>query len=360
MQNTEARYNNFTLLRLLLATLVILSHSLQIAAGGPSGDPLVRLTGNFNLGDIAVDAFLVISGFLITQSWEGAPRPKEFLAKRIARIYPGFVLCGLLCGLVAAPMMFGWKAYYSVFPWTSLVAWLLVLQFHGPTIVDNVHDTTWPFNGPTYSVFYEFLCYLGLLVLGWSGLLGKRFAVPLVYAATALVFLFRTNLVAVNNAFYVEYVFIPLIMVRFAIFFLAGVIYYQYRKSIRFNLTGYAVAGLVAGTALFLGDTGSVLLSLSLPYLVFGAAFAPVGWLRRCSKAPDISYGTYLYAWPIQMELHNRFLGLSAMTCFFLATGLAYACGFASWELLEKRALKLAHRGKSRPITSPPAEPALK
>src|SRR5215831_10545430 len=87
--------NNFTVLRLLAALLVIWSHNAVIAHGmaALTGDPELQgafyhLTG-ISLGRLAVNAFFVMSGFLLARSLALRPSPLAFVSARVLRIYPG-------------------------------------------------------------------------------------------------------------------------------------------------------------------------------------------------------------------------------------------------------------------------------
>src|SRR5688500_730215 len=86
------RQNNFDFLRLALAVLVILSHSYYLVSGTEDSEPLMRASrGQIEMGALAVNFFFIISGFLITHSWFSAPRVRDYLKKRVLRIFPGFV-----------------------------------------------------------------------------------------------------------------------------------------------------------------------------------------------------------------------------------------------------------------------------
>lgn len=79
MNNTLHR-NNFDILRLLLAICVMIFH-------------IGRMYGNENLslfpGTLAVQAFFIISGYLITESFERSRTLKDYSIKRLRRIAPG-------------------------------------------------------------------------------------------------------------------------------------------------------------------------------------------------------------------------------------------------------------------------------
>src|SRR4051794_34755403 len=82
--------NNFNFLRLLFASLVILTHSVELVDGSPRREPLQQLRLPWTVSHLAVDGFFLLSGYLIAQSWIREPHLLRFLWKRVLRIYPGF------------------------------------------------------------------------------------------------------------------------------------------------------------------------------------------------------------------------------------------------------------------------------
>jgi len=90
---TESDDNNFTLLRLALALMVVLGHAKLLSGTAWPHFP-------FNLADAAVDAFFVVSGFLITGSYQRCHGLWSFYVRRIFRLYPMY-LCIVLAQTVA-------------------------------------------------------------------------------------------------------------------------------------------------------------------------------------------------------------------------------------------------------------------
>jgi peptidoglycan/LPS O-acetylase OafA/YrhL len=90
---SESRDNNFDVLRLSAAALVLVSHSFALTG---RHEPLAPHT----LGTVGVEIFFVVSGFLVTRSWVGDPSFRAFMGKRIRRIFPGLIAAVLATGLV--------------------------------------------------------------------------------------------------------------------------------------------------------------------------------------------------------------------------------------------------------------------
>ena len=76
-QDPERR-NHFTVLRLFLASLVIVGHAAELTDGNTSRELFHRMGARLTAGDFAVDAFFVISGYLILQSWSQQPTCARF------------------------------------------------------------------------------------------------------------------------------------------------------------------------------------------------------------------------------------------------------------------------------------------
>lgn len=81
----------------------------------------------------------------------------------------------------------------------------------------------------------------------------------------------------------------------------------------------------------------------------------------------DVSYGMYLYGWPVQQVVRAS-LGEGARwaAVFAWSAPIALLLGFASWHLVEKRALRLKERSVSArwlgrrvlvPVERAPADP---
>ncbi|KAL0630303.1 hypothetical protein Q9L58_010850, partial [Maublancomyces gigas] len=166
-----SKENNFDLLRLLAALLVVFSHSYPIS-GLASAEPIGRWTGYRDGGNFAVCVFFVISGFLVTRSLE-RNSVGAYLAARALRILPGLALVVViqtfLVGLIfttlpasdylAHPATFDGLRSILVFD----VRFALPGVFQGHPMDGVVNGSLWTL--PVETGFYLLLPLLGLTTL---------------------------------------------------------------------------------------------------------------------------------------------------------------------------------------------------
>jgi peptidoglycan/LPS O-acetylase OafA/YrhL len=75
-------------------------------------------------------------------------------------------------------------------------------------------------------------------------------------------------------------------------------------------------------------------------------AFRTPASLRRLAAPGDVSYGVYVYAFPVQQSLSALWgSALSPGAMFALAAPITYALALLSWRLIERPALRLRRRG---------------
>ncbi|MGY2049901.1 acyltransferase family protein [Methylobacterium sp. JK268] len=343
----EARANNIGLLRLVLAALVVVSHAPELVDGDRSREILTRLFGTLSFGEVAVDGFFLLSGYLITRSVLGSASLPEFLGKRVLRIYPAYLVSSLVCIAVVAPLAGGDLGSVRI---PDMLGRLLVLGV--PSVPHVFGGLPYPvLNGSAWTIAYEFGCYLLAAGLGLCGALGpnRRFLAMLAVLAAACALRWHPafdpadpRLFKLGTAF------------RFALIFCCGGAFFLYRDRIAYRAGRAAAAALLLAALLFHPLLAEPALTVLGGYLLFGFAFAvPAGRLARLAQETDISYGLYLYAWPIQnlVVMQDR----TAPPWVVALVGLAGASllGLLSWHLVERPAL--ARRAALLRLTRPPA-----
>lgn len=315
--------NNFHFLRLLLAILVILAHSPILVDGDRHREPLTWAFGtDINIGDVAVDGFFLISGYLIAMSWLADPSLVRFLLKRLLRIMPGFTVAVLVSVVVVGPL--GDPDWWSHFRPRVFVSKLAILSLSG--LPESFPGSHYPaVNDPTWTIRFEVACYVLVAGLGVLGLLRRRW----------------TLLVITGGCLIYSIIASPQPIRRFIPLYLAGTCFYLFRDVIRYTARGSALAVV----AFVVCQNNSAVAHAMMPilggYLLFAAAFAPSPLLRSFGTRPDISFGVYLYAWPIAKLLIWRSPDLPLWTLNISTILLAVAAGLASWYAVEFPALRL-------------------
>jgi peptidoglycan/LPS O-acetylase OafA/YrhL len=351
------RQNNFDALRLIAAVAVIFSHSFLIAEGTQNNEPLILLTGNQSiLGLVGVFVFFAISGFLVTQSFEQTPNPLHYFAKRALRIFPGLVMATLVSAFVLGPLVTtlplgGYlsrpEPYGYVFG--NMLLDQTVHQLPGVSFADN--PVGLEINGSLWTLRLEFTMYVMVLALGLLRLLTVRTTLLLlVFGIACLRFEMLYPLEKWGWFFELFSGWGWLVG-----FFAAGMLLYKLRQT-------RILDGRVALLAL-VGLVLSIPLRQFIPlFPVFGCYLAL--WLALSPRLPvipaarfgDLSYGLYIYGWPVEQAVVWLFGGRAAWwQVFLVALPAAAALAFLSWHLVERPMLRLKPGGRRTVASYAPA-----
>lgn len=327
------RANNFDTLRFCAAMAVLFSHAFPISQGKGASQPLSHFSHRqTDLGSIAVLVFFVISGYLITQSYDRSPYPWRFLKARILRIFPGLLLTLLLAAAVLGPAVtslpFG--DYFSD-PATALyVPRNASLRWPQSGLPGVFADTPIPVltNGSLWTLEYEFTMYLVVLALGFAGLLTRYLVIALWVVCAALCWKWL-------GGYYTH----------FALPFLSGAAIYLWRDRISLDWRLAAPCAVVVVTALTFGQF-SIAFATCGAYLVIFLALATNVRMPNLARNGDLSYGIYIFAWPVQQTVADV-LGKSVTWYWDVVLSIPIVLGLAwlSWHLVEAPALSLRHSG---------------
>lgn len=344
----DPRRNSLNALRLVLAVIVIVSHSWPIAGYGP--DPKF---GDENLGRWAVAGFFTISGYLITGSRLHSSSLAAYLRRRFLRIYPAYFV-------VLVVVAFGFAAISPLIDpaaeWTPASSIAYVLQNLGLYAVQYSIDGTLTgapvtdsWNGSLWTLAFEFGCYLlvGLL----ATLVRQRRAFTAVVALLLVTATIATGLqLLVHPARdQIDLHTLGLHISELAAFFLAGALLHLIAGRVPVSIW-LAVASVLAVALLAWSGVFRLLAGIPVAYLMlYLGSRLP---LHRVGARNDVSYGMYVYGFPVQQSL-ALLIGTTAPVPVFVALAITLTVPFAwaSWLLVERPAMRtrwLLPRGGTR------------
>lgn len=331
----------------MLATLVVLEHSYFLVENTTANDPLSILScGQMNFGQFAVYLFFALSGFLVTNSLCESSSTASFIAKRIARIVPGFLVASAVGWLIVGPLTADhFDSYFSSQNWRGLIIQALVLkQTNVAGVLEGnpvrlTHGTLW-------TIQYEFDCYILLALFGALGFL-RRAARPKFYLALGAVIALSmaTGLPSVSYGVLGLLISSPERWPDLFAFFFLGSAFFLFRDRIP-KSAFLCASGLAAIMLSFISGVGAyfALLFCGVYALLYVALSFPGDIVIR-NRRVDLSYGVYLYGWPIQqLLLYYSGMRLSPVALFLTAVAFSYPAAWASWTFIERPCLRLAHR----------------
>jgi peptidoglycan/LPS O-acetylase OafA/YrhL len=335
--------NSYLFLRFILATLVLVSHVLASVGGFNE-----IILGKFSIGTISVFCFFTLSGYLVLPGLinKGV---KRFIVHRIARIYPGYFILLIFTIIVIFPI---WRIQNNstLFDWFTAVNYLKKNLILFPQSAGDP-SSTWnllsgyPFHGPHQSVVnapiwtlpIELLCYFGLafmlIFVNKFKFLNFKFflaAVLLITWILAVIGGFIYQSFGVQNQTGIEQISTK---IPYLLSFLVG-------AALRFVnielITGLKLVLLIPIAVFSLHNLflwaliGTFLLGIFVIVLGNSQIF------YKFSNFRDISYGTYLYHYPIiQVLVGFPFLAQNFLLTLIPTLLITYTFAYLSSKFIE-------------------------
>jgi len=319
------RNNSFDLIRHLAALAVLFSH--QFALSGLP-EPTVGLT---SLGGLGVMVFFAISGFLITASWNRSNSLSEYLSKRIRRIFPALIVCCIIMIYIIAPIFSSRSASSYIFSMDSLEGFFsyALLQFRYPFISDFGADYIFKnaINGSLWTLKFEFFDYILISMILISK---KHMVIKTVFILIASIVVFKLSGVVFERDYYIYRAAMTTIP-----FTVGAIIYASGVTRMKFWWLSLPVSTTVIIAACHFKEYASFQIGVSILTLYVGTVFKDTLINGRF----DISYGIYIYAFPIQQLVINE-LKMNFIFSLLLCLLLTLIAGILSWEYVEKPFIK--------------------
>jgi peptidoglycan/LPS O-acetylase OafA/YrhL len=352
-QTARRSANHFTVLRMVAATTVLVDHSYRLVGRRP---PLTDVLGFADIGTLAVYVFFTISGYLLLSSWASRPQLLLFAVKRGLRIVPALAVAVAGTALLLGPLLTTLPVgeYLRSGQTWQYVLWNLILyrpQYALPGVFTGQPVSA--VNGSIWTLCYEVSLYtlvplLGLLLLRRRRALGALLVVGLAVLPWDHLPPAIPMLEGLNSG----------TLAVFARYFLAGGLLFAYRD--RVPRRWWLAAAALAVLGLSLGHGWAPWVSyVVLPYVVVYAAQVDVPLLGRLCQRRDLSYGMYVWAFPVQQSI-LCVAGGTLRPSVLCATALPATASFAvlSWHLVEAPAMRLKRllsgleAGPGQPVAS--------
>lgn len=340
------RNNSLNLLRLVFATFVLIWHAFPLL-GVENNLPGVV---NYILS-LAVPCFFVVSGYLITASAIKNDF-RTFFKKRFARIYPAYFLSLLLVVILFAPIVFTLKTgnfnlynYLSQDPspitFFSYNLPLILLKVNiGDILSSFISTNNW--NGSAWTLIFEFCCYIAIalliIVLNKFKIKKEHFA-KIIFGIYALLIFISFLYPKYDDLLLVRFNYFIYAVFLFSIF-LGGSIVYLIKDKLKFSFKQLILAIVFCILVMTYVPSYWAIEICAIPMIYIILFIAVTLKSPKFIQENDISYGVYIYAWPIQCVIAcfiaKYRINISVWMYLVICLIIVAIFAIVSWFLLEK------------------------
>jgi peptidoglycan/LPS O-acetylase OafA/YrhL len=331
------RYNNWNLIRIICAFLVIYGHSFALFKTDGQKDILQHYLarGITYSGEIAVVCFFFLSGLLVTNSIFSSRSPLNFLVHRFLRVFPALFFCVAITIVVIHVITKNWYLEGSIRYLLMNISLVTNSWQIGDIFANNHYPSV--INGSLWTLPNEIRCYIFILLISCLASFVDRTK----YVALILISLFMllyspdsvpligSNASTSGNTLYVIN----------SIFFLLGslgsICRFGRVRSKFLLLTGIFLYGFW-----YLNQGRHLIFFAAIVLLT--SSFATSSTARKVRFRSDISYGVYLYGFFVQQVIAYKIPNINVYAGFILASLVAGTLGWLSWTFVERHAIRLS------------------
>ena len=336
----DYRKNNFDFLRLIFASFVIITHSYPLS-GIKECDCLCQISnGQVGFSYIGVKGFFVISGYLIFQSLQRSDNFIDYFWKRVLRLYPALFIV-LLLTIILTPFVYHGDIpfYYNKSLLTYLPNNLSLYRIQ--YVIDGVFEKN-PYksaiNGSLWTIPYEFTMYI---LLSFLIIFRKKKIVMQILLLMSFLLLLTGNIFYFEQLKQYGFILSGEHLLDLGVFFIAGSLLaaINIEKIKRKKELLILISILVIASIYF--DFYNYSKYLTLPILFILIGLNPIPYIYNIgNKLGDLSYGIYIYGFPVQQTLMYYFK-FNYLELMIFSLFISYIFAYFSWHFIEKNALKL-------------------
>jgi peptidoglycan/LPS O-acetylase OafA/YrhL len=328
--------NNFNLLRLIFALMVVVYHATLL----PGVSEWSALEGSMSLAaEIGVQGFFVLSGYLVWVSLERSTSLRLYAEKRLRRLYPGYATVILVCTLAA--LAFSPEARADLAAVFRYLGWnLLFLNFMEPNLPGAFEMNRFTeVNGALWTLKIEVMFYIILPVLSLAIWSAGRFRWALIVAIYVAAEAWRIGLGQIGRSGDSMLVEVSRQLPGQMSFFITGIAFHL------LNLPKTRLHVVASGGAVLL--LGSMFLPAAEPLRALGLGAVSI-WAATAlprlfdpARFGDLSYGLYIVHFPvIQTVAALGVFAASAAMGLAVSAVAALTAALLLWWLVERPALR--------------------
>lgn len=331
----QRQNNNFDLFRLIAAFSVIYGHSMGIMHTANMSDAFYKVFKHEYTAAVAVNSFFFLSGLMVTNSLLSHGSVRHYLISRIFRIFPALIVVVMISAIFIGPIFssIDLQDYFSNTETYRYIKKNIFLrhQPYLPGVFGNPHKYA-DVNIPLWTIRYEFFAYIFLLCAFSLGILKNRLVATIFGVLIILDGLYGNKFIftSVNNSEYsLRFLSCAFAMgslcaiwknetvIDKQLFIFSWVFYYLLKEN-PYNYFFFHVAFFI--TILFIFSRGPAL---------------------KFKLGGDISYGVYLWGWPVQQMLISIYPEQGSIFNCLLAIPISAIIAIFSWRLIEKPSIEL-------------------
>lgn len=334
----EYKLDGVCVVRWIAALFVMTGHMYCLLLYNP---PIVLWNLVHRLGIIS---FFVIGGYLVTGSWAREQRWRDYMLKRIVRIFPPLIFFVIIVACILGPLLsnlsvseyFSNKLFYKY-----LTNNILFINYTLPGVFqENPYPNV--INGSIWSLPIEFFMYF---IIPFFYKIGKQN-----YRINIFIVLLICILSIIKRLFYPSFYFVIYgvdigSMIEVVPFYFIGMLIYVLHENnkIKLYFNNSLIYVIFALSIIWTGITqlGVLIISfIAIPYVIFGIATIKKNKISTFLSKYEITYGIFLYGFFIQqcvIYFNNKYnYQFPFLILFLISIVLTIIVSMCSYFYVEK------------------------
>lgn len=331
--------NNLDIFRVVAAIMVIYGHAYALLPIEGQRDIVGKLLVFDYSGSLAVKIFFFLSGLVVTNSLLEKKNVRQFLVSRFFRIWPALAVVLAVWAFILGPIVsnsslreyFSNSAVYEYF----LRGLLMDIRYDLPGVFQG--NTFKSVNGSLWSIPFEVYAYIVLIAMFLFGVFRSR------HLSVVLFLVILIDPVIGNKLLFTWLPQNPEVTLL-APCFAMGALSALFKEKVEIHLSG--LVGVWVLYYLFqLSSYNFYFFYLAVFYSV--VFLSSRKFLVRFKPAIDVSYGLYLWGWPVQQVMIKYFSEYGIVFNQISSVVISALLGYVSWHLIESRFIRVgSHVGR--------------